>query len=150
VDPVRSYHPAVSGRASRGRPEPCLAIERLLVVHAADGVLAVVAEGERRLLRLKGCTLCSLSHGQNGGQTAGPDCQQELGVPVDHCHRDELPAALRALVGDQTPCILALAGGEPALLIGPLGLERCQGSAADLKGRLRAQAAMRGLSLPLG
>lgn len=124
-------------------------IERLLFVYAADsGLVSAWVDSARKLLRLKGCTLCSLTHGLAGERLDWRECKDELGVPIDYLHRDELPPALEQAVGRRLPCVVAQAGGRLAVLLDPAALERCQGSVSDLRGRLRAHAAMSGLALP--
>ena len=63
-------------------------------------------------------------------------------------HRDEVDDELRELVGEQLPCIVAEAGGERKLLLGPDVLRRCRGSVADLKGRLNYFASLNRLVFP--
>jgi hypothetical protein len=124
-------------------------IERLLFVYAADsGLAAAWIDSAKKLLRLKGCTLCSLTHGLAGEKAEWRECKDELGVPVDYVHRDELTVGMQEVVAGRLPCILAKANGRLALLLDPAALDRCQGSVSDLKGRLRAHAAMAGLTLP--
>jgi len=124
-------------------------IERLFFVYAADsGRMSAWIDSAKKLLRLKGCTLCSLTHGLAGEKAEWRECRDELGVGVDYVHRDELTPAMKEVVGGRLPCILAQADGRLALLLDPAALERCQGSVPDLKGRLRAHAAMAGLTLP--
>jgi len=122
-----------------------LHIDSLLFVFAAPGgLLSVGAEGGRQLLRLKGCPLCAVRHRLGERPEWDEEGREELGVPVGYAFRHELPPVLAALVGDQLPCVLARAGGELVLVAGPRVLARCQGSLADLRGRLRAHAAQRG------
>jgi hypothetical protein len=124
-------------------------IERLLFIYAADGgKMSAWIDSAKKLLRLKGCTLCSLTHGLTGEKAEWRECKDELGVAVDYVHRDELTPAMREVVGGRLPCILAQAEGKLSVLLDPAALERCQGSVPDLRGRLRAHAAMAGLALP--
>ncbi len=123
-------------------------IDRLLFVFNADtGSFNAFLDSARKLLRLNGCTLCSITHGLAGEKSEWRECKEEIGVPVDYVHRDEISAELRGVVGDQLPCIVAQTGTDLILLLAPDVLERCQGSVADLKGRLSYFASVNRLEL---
>jgi len=124
-------------------------IERLLFVFSADsGSFNAFLDSARKLLRIKGCTLCSITHGLAGEKSEWRECKEEIGLPVDYVHRDEISRELKAVVGEQLPCIVAQAGNDLVLLLTPDVLERCQGSVADLKGRLHYFASVNGLEMP--
>lgn len=124
-------------------------IERLIFVfNAGSGSVNAFLDSAKKLLRLKGCTLCTITHGLAGEKSEWRECKEEIGVPVDYVHRDEITPELAKVVGNDLPCVVAEAEGELVLLLGPDVLERCKGSVADLKGRLNIFAAMRGLELP--
>jgi hypothetical protein len=123
-------------------------IDRLLFVFNADtGSFNALLDSARKLLRLNGCTLCSITHGLAGEKSEWRECREEIGVPVDYVHRDEISGELRGVVGDQLPCIVAQTGTDLILLLAPDVLERCQGSVADLKGRLSYFASVNRLEL---
>jgi hypothetical protein len=123
-------------------------IDRLLFVFNADtGSFNAFLDSARKLLRLNGCTLCSITHGLAGEKSEWRECKEEIGVPVDYVHRDEISAELHSVVGDQLPCIVAQTGTDLILLLAPDVLERCQGSVADLKGRLSYFASVNRLEL---
>ena len=63
-------------------------------------------------------------------------------------HRDELSPSLRGIVGDSLPSVVARAGDEDIVLLGPDVIQRCKGSVADLRGRIKTHAAMRDLEVP--
>ncbi|RMH18540.1 MAG: hypothetical protein D6696_12805 [Acidobacteria bacterium] len=119
-----------------------------LVYNADSDKLSALVDGARKLLRLKGCTLCSITHGVLGEKPEWRSCKEELGVPVRALHRDELAQPLREAVGDQLPCVLADTDAGPRIVLGPQVLERCRGSVADFRGRLKTHAAMKSLALP--
>jgi len=124
-------------------------IDRLLFVFNADtGSFNAFLDSAKKLLRLNGCTLCSITHGLAGEKSEWRECKEEIGVPVDYVHRDEISGELRSVVGDQLPCIVAQAGSDLVLLLAPDVLDRCQGSVADLKGRLIYFASVNRLELP--
>lgn len=132
--------------ATRGTRRP---IDRLILVYAADsGFASSVVDSAKKMLRLKGCSLCAITHGLAGERSEWRECREEIGVPVVIYHRDDVPEAVAAVAGDGLPCVLAEAEGELVPILGPETLDRMRGDVADFKGRLMARAAMRGLHLP--
>jgi hypothetical protein len=124
-------------------------IDRLIFVfNAGSGSINAFLDSARKLLQIKGCTLCTITHGLAGEKSEWKECKEEIGVPVDYVHKDEIGPELGRVVGDQLPCVVAEAGGELILLLTPDVLDRCKGSVADLKGRLTVFSSMKGLELP--
>jgi hypothetical protein len=124
-------------------------IDRLIFVFDADsGALNAFFDSARKTLNLGGCALCSITHGIAGERSEWKDCRDEIGVPVDYVHRDEVDDDLRAASGGELPCVVADAGDELVRLIDRDVLERCKGSVADFRGRLGFFASMHGLALP--
>jgi hypothetical protein len=125
-------------------------IDRLIFVfNAGSGSFNAFLDSARKLLQIKGCTLCTITHGLAGEKSDWKACKEEIGVPVDYVHNDEISPALAAVIGEgKLPCVVAESGGELILLLGPDVLDRCKGSVADLKGRLSVFSSMKGLELP--
>jgi hypothetical protein len=124
-------------------------IDRLIFVFSADsGSFNAFLDSAKKVLRIKGCTLCTITHGLAGEKAEWRECKEELGVPIDYVHRDEVSEEIRRVAGDNLPCVVARTDGELVFLLGPDVLDRCRGSVADLKGRLMIFAAMRQLELP--
>lgn len=123
-------------------------VDRLLFVYNADsGIVASVVDSAKKLLRINGCALCLLTHSLTGENDEWAICKESLGLPVDYVHRDELDTQLKCVVQNELPCVLAETGGQFVMLLRPDVIGRCNGSVADLKGRLKIHAAMRGLLL---
>lgn len=123
-------------------------IDRLIFVYNADsGLLGAVIDSARKLLAIKGCALCSITHAITGEKDEWKTCKEELGVPIDYVHRDNIPSEIRPVVGNNLPCVVAKAGDRYYLLLNPSVLQRCRGSVADLKGRLLFHASVQGLQL---
>lgn len=126
-------------------------IDRLIFVFSADsGAVNAFLDSAKKLLMINGCALCSITHGLTGEKSDWRHCKEEIGVPVDYVHRDEVTPELALVAGDELPCVVAEADGELVLLLGPDVLDRCKGSVADLKGRLNYFASLRRLSFPQG
>ncbi len=125
-------------------------IRRLILIYNADaGKLAALVDSARKILRLNGCALCSITHGLAGEKSEWRSCRAEIGVPIDYLHRDEIFGPMKQLVGETLPCVVAETVGGPRVLLTPDVLERCRGSVDDFKGRLQTHAAMRDLELPV-
>ena len=124
-------------------------IERLVLVYGADsGRLNALVDSAKKLLRVKGCSLCAITHGLAGERSEWRECREALGVPIDTYHRDEMPPDVAAALGGGVPAVLAQSDGGLQMLMGPEVLDRLQGGIADFRGRLLTHAAMKGLSLP--
>lgn len=124
-------------------------VERLILIfNAESGALAAIVDSTKKLFMLKGCTLCSITHGILGEKSEWKSCKEEIGVPVDYLHRDEVPEPMRRTVGQRLPCIVAQVGREFILLLTPEILERCKGNVADLKGKIAYHAATKNLEIP--
>ncbi len=119
----------------------------ILVFDAASGKLSAMVDSARKLFRLKGCALCSITHGLAGEKDDWQDCQTELGVTVDYLHSDELSGRIVQVVGDRLPCVVAETEEGLQMLLTPEVLERCRGSVDDFKGRLLTHAAMHDLEI---
>jgi len=123
-------------------------VDRLLFVYNADsGTLNAIIDSARKLLSINGCPLCSLTHSLAGERSEWLSCKESIGVPVDYVHRDELSPALRGVVGDRLPSVVARAGDQDIVLLGPDVIQRCKGSVADLRGRIKTHAAMHDLEV---
>ena len=120
----------------------------VLVFDASSGRMSAFVDSVKKVLTIGGCSLCAITHGLAGEKEEWKSCREELGVPVDYLHRDEVPAALKKQVEGQLPCVVAQVGTEYVILLTPDVLERCRGSVADLKGRLFFHMTARELELP--
>jgi hypothetical protein len=125
-------------------------IDRLIFVYAADsGRLSALVDSAKKLLQIKGCSLCAITHGLAGERSEWRECREEIGVPVDIFHRDDMPPQVAAAAGDRLPCVLAEVGGELVPLLQPEVIDRMRGNVADFRGRIMTHAAMRKLELPV-
>lgn len=124
-------------------------ITRLYFVYNANsGTLAAIVDSAKKLLSINGCALCSLTHSLAGERTEWKTCRDTIGVAVDYVHRDELTPEMKAVIGSEgLPCVLAQTQKGLHLLLTPDTIRRCNGSIADLRGRLSIHAAMRNLTL---
>ncbi len=125
-------------------------IRRLIFLYNADsGRLNALVDSAKKLLMINGCSLCAITHGLAGEKREWKECKEEIGVPVDYVHRDEVTPALRDVVRERYPSVVAeAADGSLVLLLDAEVLDRAKGTVADLKGRLKTYASMNGLRFP--
>lgn len=125
-------------------------IARLIFVYDADsGILGATIDGLKKLLFLRGCALCAITHGVISERSEWSLCKDDLGVPVDYWHRDETRPQLVRLRDERWPCVIAeVAPEEHVVVLRRDVLERCKGSVSDFRGRLLHHAVRLGLSLP--
>ena len=132
--------------SSNGSRRP---IDRLVFVYAADsGLWSAVVDSAKKLFTVKGCSLCAITHGLAGERFEWRECKEELGVPIDVYHRDDMPQEIERATDGELPKVLARVGDELVPILGPDVLERMRGNVADFRGRLTTHAAMRGLEIP--
>jgi hypothetical protein len=112
-------------------------VDRLVFIYDANsGKMGAFWDSAKKVLMIKGCALCTITHGILGEKNEWKACQQELGVPITYYHKDEIPEHLKGTVTGHLPCILAHIGRKYVMLLEPEVLDRCRGDVADLKGRI--------------
>ncbi len=119
----------------------------ILVYHANSDALSLIVDGTRKLLSLKGCTLCQITHGYFTEKSEWKRCRESFGVPVTALHLDELDPSLEKFVAGRTPCIVAETPDGYEFLLEPDVIERCAGSPNALRGKLLYHAALKNLAL---
>ena len=115
--------------------------ERLTFVYDADGTLL----GEARywfgtLFGAAHCSLCDLTHSRWGRRSDWRACAEDLGVPIDYLHRDDLVddlAALGSLCEGRLPCVLAHGADRTVVLFGGDELEAFDGDVLRFEAALR-------------
>lgn len=124
-------------------------VQTLILVYNADsGSWSALVDSTKKLLRVEGCTLCAITHGLLAERPQWRECREELGVHVQAYHRDDVPPPLRALAGEELPCILAQSGADTVRLLDSAAMLQCKGSVEDVKARLYRQAAVNGWRFP--
>ena len=111
-------------------------IVRLCLVYDANsGKLGAWIDSTRKILMIKGCALCTITHGITGERQEWRSCKAQVGVPIDYFHRDDMPAPI-ATAARALPCILAeIEGGEFEMLLPPESLAECGGSVSLVPSR---------------
>ena|SRR5258705_6449410 len=116
---------------------PARRLEELVLVYAANhGVSSALLDSAKKLLHLKGCSLCILTHGMVGEREEWRSCREELGVPVTPYHRNDMPSDVASTAAGRLPIILARSGEDLIPLLDSGDIERCQGRIENLRDRL--------------
>ncbi|HBZ71180.1 MAG TPA: hypothetical protein DEP35_16190 [Deltaproteobacteria bacterium] len=124
-------------------------IDRLsFIFDANSGFGAALLDSTRKILRLNGCDLCTITHGITGEKKEMVSCRESLGVPIEYVHRDEMDGVMIEATGNRLPAIVAHSSSSAWLLLDRDVIARCKGSVSDLRGRLTFYAAKLGLALP--
>lgn len=119
----------------------------IFVYNANSGKISAFLDSAKKVLMVDGCALCTITHGILGEKNEWKECQEELGVPIQYYHRDDLSETLKKVVDGRFPCILAQIGTNYMMLLEPKVLERCRGDVRDLKGRISYYLAANDLTL---
>lgn len=124
-------------------------VDKLIFVYDAEsGAVSAAIDSAKKLFKVGGCALCSITHGLTGEKSEWEDCKSQLGVPLDYVHRDELDGELEEIVRGKLPCVVAESPEGREIIMGEDVLERCSGSVGDFKGRLHSRCALHGLYIP--
>jgi len=116
-------------------------ISRLVGVYDADGTLrGELAYWVGARLGRAHCSLCDITHGLLRERADWQACRAGLPVPFDTYHRDDQPAAIRAVLDDALPAVVAETSTGLVLLVGPDQLGACGGSADLLIAAIEAAA----------
>jgi len=116
-------------------------ISRLVGVYDADGTLrGELAYWVGARLGRAHCSLCDITHGLLRERADWQACRAGLPVPFVTYHRDDQPAAIRAVLDDALPAVVAETSTGLVLLVGPDQLGACGGSADLLIAAIEAAA----------
>lgn len=121
-------------------------IRRLIGIYNAAGSL----RGEAsylisKLLHRDSCALCELTHRGIRRRTDFDDAAQQLPVPIDLLHLEARSADVIAASQGCAPCVLAETEAGLVMLLGPEGLQACDGSPWALVDALCLSARQQGL-----
>lgn len=113
-------------------------IRSLVGVFDADGTLrGEVTYVVMHLVGRAECALCDITHGRVRRKRDFDAMRKRIGLPFDLVHRDELDTALRPLVTDRLPCVIARGDRGDRILLGPEELRSCRGEVDSLERVLR-------------
>ncbi len=83
-------------------------VDNLIFIYDANsGKMGAFFDSTKKLLMIRGCALCSITHGIFGEKNEWKDCKEVLGVPITYYHKDEIPDHLKEIAANNLPCILA-------------------------------------------
>src|SRR4051812_49519747 len=110
-------------------------VDRLLFVFNADtGTFNAFVDSAKKVLRIKGCTLCSITHGLAGEKSEWRDCKEENGGPGGYVHSPEISSAPGGGVPGGVPRLGAQTRGGRTLPPPPPPPPRCPGGGAPPPG----------------
>ncbi len=76
------------------------------------------------------CALCDITHGRFKEKNAFTICKDELEIPFELVHLDELDSELEKYTKD-APCIIGINNSKTTLLINKEELETCNSNVED-------------------
>jgi hypothetical protein len=91
------------------------------------------------------CALCDITHGLVRERPDWRRCRAGFAVPFDTYHRDDQPAAVRAVVADHLPAVVAETDDGVVALLDRAALEGCGGSPERLVAAVEVALARAGL-----
>jgi hypothetical protein len=126
---------------------PHARITRLVGVYDADGTLrGELAYWVGARLGRRHCSLCEITHGSVRRRPEWITCQAGLPVPFHTYHRNDRPDHIRLASDDQTPVVVAETDNGSVMLLTPVDLEQCAGSADRLVDAIERAAGRLGLA----
>jgi hypothetical protein len=110
----------------------------LLGVYDANGtVIGELAYAVRRTVAGAHCALCDITHGRIRERPEWREARRQLPVPFVAFHRNDQPAAVRLVTGDQAPAVLAeFTDGHLEVLLDRDALDACSGAPQQLVDRI--------------
>ncbi len=118
---------------------------RAVGVYDADGTAwGEVSYIAGKLLGLRSCSLCDITHGSMSEKPESVECRRSLPIPFDVIHRNELATLPCAPYTGPLPVVLGLAqeaGQVAAVLATPQELKTCNKDPAKLKELMQSKLA---------
>jgi hypothetical protein len=131
-------------------PDP-VRIRRLIGVYNANGTWrGELAYFVGARVGRAHCALCDITHGTLRERDDWKTCRAALPVPFDTFHRNDQPDAVRAVVGDRAPVVVAETDRGFVTVLEPADLDGCHGSPELLVAGLEAAARDHNLEWPPG
>ena len=122
------------------------AIRRLVGVYDADGTIrGELAYFVGARLGRRHCALCDITHGAVRERDEWRTCRAALPIPFETVHRNDQPAAVRALLSGVYPAVVAETDDDWVLLLGPDELEACHSSSDALMSSIETVSRQLGL-----
>lgn len=124
-------------------------IQRLIGIYNANGTLrGEISYWVGARLGRAHCALCDITHGPVKKRRGWQQCEAGLPVPFATFHLDDQPDAVRTLLGDTAPGVVADTDRGLIELLGPAAIEACAASPSNLADALTEAARSAGLDWP--
>src|SRR3954447_12856942 len=113
-------------------------LQRFIGIYDANGtVFGELAYLVRRGVAGEHCSLCDITHGRVRERSEWRDARARLPVPFVTFHRNDQPAAVRAVTGGRAPGVVGEhEDGRIELVLDASDLDECGGSPQRLVDRL--------------
>ncbi len=146
--PIRGvYDGPVIEDGTNGNPFESAQILRLIGVYNADSTLrGELSYVVGRALGRRNCALCDVTHGNLRERSDWKRCRAALAIPFDTFHRDDQPAAVRDLVGDSLPVVVAETDTGIVWLLDSEAISRCGASPERFMEAVESAAHTHGLA----
>lgn len=100
--------------------------EKIVGIYNAKGSL--IGELQYFFGKIRGtahCALCDITHGKLKEKSAFSECKQNLEIPFELLHLDELNSELESFI-KHAPCVIGINNSEYSLIINAKELENCK------------------------
>ena len=113
--------------------------EKLVGIYNAKGSL--IGELQYFWGKIRGtahCALCDITHGKLKEKPLFKKCKQDLEIPFELLHLDELNPELEQFI-DNAPCVIGVNENKYYLIINSEELEICQSNVEDFSNLLNSK-----------
>lgn len=122
-------------------------VESLIGIYNADGgIVGELRYVAGRIFGRAHCALCDLTHRGLTHRKEWSRASERIAVPFELLHLNERPEAVLRASEAAAPCVLAKAGDDLVMLLGPDDLEACARDVDEFERRLRSAAADRAMT----
>ena len=113
--------------------------EKLVGIYNAKGSL--IGELQYFWGKIRGtahCALCDITHGKLKEKASFKECKQNLEIPFELLHLDELDSELEAFA-DNAPCVVGLSENGYSIILNDEELEKCKSNVDDFSNLLNSK-----------
>ncbi len=113
--------------------------EKLVGIYNAKGSL--IGELQYFWGKIRGtahCALCDITHGKLKEKPSFKECKQNLEIPFELLHLDELDSELEAFA-DNAPCVVGLNENGYSIILNDEELEKCKSNVDDFSNLLNSK-----------
>ncbi len=97
------------------------------VYHADGGLLGELTYVAGKLLGIRHCALCDITHGAFTEKKGFQSCKNQLPIPIQNLHLNEQPTPLKDFTLNNTPCVVLENDIGFIMAMTAAELEECKG-----------------------